>query len=213
MLHKETVTSDTLALIRRFQADEVFINFRLVGGTALALKIGHRISVYIDLFSSEAFMNESILHHLELNYGFQMQFMHKNTLKGIINNVFVDILTHPYRFIRPEEGIEGVKMASSEDIAAMKVNAITGNGTRVKDFIDLYFLLQQFTLAEILGFYMEKYDQKNDFHAFKSICYFDDTDFEPWPRMLLQNDLTPLKLRKSLEIHREEYLRHAKLSR
>jgi len=208
MLHTESVTSDTLALIRRFQADDVFDNFRLVGGTALALKIGHRISVDIDLFSAEAFDFAPILQHLELNYGFQMQYSHKNTLKGIIHNVFVDILSHQYPFIRPEENLQGVRIASLEDIAAMKVNAITGNGTRVKDFIDIYFLLQMFSLADILGFYKKKYDQKNDFHALKSLCYFEDTDFEPWPRLLLQQDLTPLKLRKSLEIQRDKYLKH-----
>jgi hypothetical protein len=211
MLHTEAVTSDTLALIRRIQADKAFAKFKLVGGTALALKIGHCISVDIDLFSSEALEHDSILHHLELHYGFQMQFTHKNTLKGIINGVFVDILTHPYRFIRPEINLDTVRIASVEDIAAMKVNAITGDGTRVKDFIDLHFLLKQFSLAEILGFYTEKYDQRNDFHALKSICYFEDIDFHAWPQMLIEDDLSPEKLTRSLENHRDEYLRNAKL--
>lgn len=210
MLHTEAVTPETLGLIRRLQADETFFQFRLVGGTALAMLMGHRISVDIDLFSPDAFEPEILLIHLEKNYGFQMQFSHKNTLKGIIEGVFVDILTHPYRFIRPELKLENVRMASPEDIAAMKVNAITGDGTRVKDFIDLYFLLNHFSLSEILGFYKEKYDQRNDFHALKSICFFEDTDFKAWPRILTEKNLTPVKLRHSLEFHRDNYLRSIK---
>jgi len=176
------------------------------------MQIGHRVSVDIDLFSPEAFEQDALIYHLEKSYGFQMQFTHRNTLKGIIDGVFVDILTHPYRFIRPELTMEDIRMASPEDIAAMKVNAITGDGSRVKDFIDLHFLLNQFTLAEILGFYKEKYDQRNDFHALKSICYFDDIDFNAWPRMILQKDLTPEKLKRSLENHCNGVLQSRKSS-
>ncbi len=211
MLHTEAVTPDTLGLIRILQADNAFADFRLVGGTALALQIGHRISVDIDLFSTDSFDQEALIQHLEKGFGFQMQYSHKNTLKGIINNVFVDILTHPYPFIRAEVSSEGVRMAAAEDIAAMKVNAIIGNGTRVKDFVDLHFLLEQFSLKEILSFYIEKYDQRNDFHALKSICYFEDVDFSTWPEMLIQDDLSPDKLKRSLEQHRHEYLRTSKM--
>ncbi len=130
-----------------------------------------------------------MLEHLEQYYGFQEQYSHTNTLKGIVNGVFVDLLRHDYKFVADLKQIEGVKMASKQDIVAMKVNAITGNGTRVKDFIDIYFLLKEFSFSELVGFYKTKYDTRNDFHAIKSLTYFDDIIVEEWPNMILEKEL------------------------
>ena len=84
MLHKETVSPTTLGLIESLQADEMLQGFLLVGGTALSLQIGHRISIDIDLFTQDEFNTRELLEYLEQTYAFQMQYMHKNTLKGII---------------------------------------------------------------------------------------------------------------------------------
>ncbi len=198
MLHQEAVEPGTLELIRELQADSELQGFTLVGGTALSLMIGHRRSVDIDLFSITGFDHNSKLEYLEKRYGFSLQYMQKNTLKGIINNVFVDLITHAYPAIRERVTIDGVTMMSKEDIAAMKVNVITGNGTRPKDFIDLYFLLKEFSLDSILGFYAEKYAQRNTFHALKSLTWFDEMNETAWPEMLLEKNLTPEKLKKEL---------------
>ena len=206
MLHKETLDAGTLALIKRLQADPVLDGFVLVGGTALALMIGHRISDDIDLFSQEPFDADSMLEHLEGSYGFSLQYRHQNTLKGIVGNVFVDLLTHSYPMIRKPKKEEGVTIMSKEDIAAMKVSAISGNGTRPKDFIDMYFLLKEYTVGEVMGFYAEKYNQRNTFHALKSITYFEDMDEAAWPKMLLEKTLTPNALKKALIKSTSEYL-------
>ena len=99
-------------------------------------------------------------------------------------------------------------MASKPDIAAMKVNAITGNGTRVKDFIDLYFLLKEMNFSEIIQFYKTKYQTNNDFHAIKSLGYFDDIIIAEWPKMILEKDLDIKKLKKSIIVKRELYLKN-----
>ena len=65
MLHEETVTGDTLALIRKLQADQLFNEFYLVGGTALSLRIGHRKSIDIDLFTRKSFDTSRYLEYLE----------------------------------------------------------------------------------------------------------------------------------------------------
>ncbi|MDD3527529.1 MAG: nucleotidyl transferase AbiEii/AbiGii toxin family protein, partial [Bacteroidales bacterium] len=135
MLHTETVDGATLELIRQLQADPVLEGFVLVGGTALSLQIGHRISIDIYFFTRNDFDAQQLLQHLEQKYQFQEQYRHINTLKGIVNGVFVDFITHNYHMIKPNEHIEKITMASRPDIAAMKVNAIAGNGTRVKDFV------------------------------------------------------------------------------
>ena len=207
MLHKETVNNNTLELIQRLQSDDVFKNFILVGGTALSLQIGHRISIDIDFFTKEEFDSHEMLQYLEQKYGFQEQYRHINTLKGIINGVFVDLIRHNYENVKEPLEIEGIKMACKQDIAAMKVNAITGNGTRVKDFIDIYFLLKEFSFADVISFYKSKYNSRNDFHAIKSLTYFDEIVTEPWPRMIREKNLNPEGLKDEITQHRNRFLK------
>jgi hypothetical protein len=198
MLHTETVDGSTLALIKQLQSDPLLEDFLLVGGTALSLQIGHRISIDIDFFTRNEFDVQELLEHLEQKHRFQEQYRQEATLKGIINGVFVDFIRHNYGKVNPDEQIEGIKMASKADIAAMKVNAIAGNGTRVKDFIDIYFLLKEFSFSQIIDFYKLKYNSRNDFHAIKSLTYFDDIKEAEWPRMVREKELTLKKLEKTL---------------
>ena len=199
----KTVSAATLELIRDLQSDIPLKDFVLVGGTALSLQLGHRISVDIDFFTRNQFHNQELLEFLEKKYGFQMQYMHSNTLKGIINGVFVDFLTHDYSMVAEPLIKDGIILASLEDIAAMKVNAITGNGTRVKDFIDIYFLLKRYSFSQIIEFYKIKYTTRNDFHAIKSLTWFEDVIIEEWPNMLLEKGLTFSKLKREI-IHRRD---------
>jgi hypothetical protein len=111
--------------------DELLKNFFLVGGTALALQIGHRISIDLDLFTQTSFDENEILSNLEERYQFQMDFQARNTLKGSIRGIKVDLITHNYPLVKPLIKMENVSMAAPEDIAAMKLNVITGNGTRI----------------------------------------------------------------------------------
>lgn len=206
MLHTETVSGTTLELIKQLQSDPVLKNFILVGGTALSLQLGHRISIDIDFFTTQEFDVKQMLEHIEQNYGFQEQYSYTNTLKGIINGVFVDFLRHNYKNITEPLNIKGIKMASLQDIAAMKVNAITGNGTRVKDFIDIYFLLKEFSFSDIIGFYKTKYNFRNDFHAIKSLTYFDDIIVEAWPEMILEKMLKPEDIKNEIITQRDNFL-------
>lgn len=206
MLHEEAVEPATLGLIRKLQQDNMLNGFVLVGGTALALRIGHRLSVDIDLFSQSQFDVPNMLQYLEKEYSFSLQYSHKNTLKGIIGQVFVDLITHPYPYIQEPEADDDITMLSKEDIAAMKINAITGDGTRAKDFIDVYFLLKEFNLSDILGFYSQKYKQRTVFHAVKSLVYFDDIDLNAWPNMILEKGLKPDALKKELTAKCNAYL-------
>jgi len=207
MLHKETVEPATLDLIQKLQSDPNLDGYILVGGTALSLMIGHRVSIDIDLFTQEDFDAQAMLQHLERHYDFSLQYSHQNTLKGFINNVFVDLISHPYPWIRKPVSENNLAISSKEDIAAMKINAISGNGTRAKDFVDLYFLLKEFSMEDLLGFYAEKYSQRNTFHALKSIIYFDDMDVTAWPNMIREKELSVEKLKKELISRSEEYLK------
>lgn len=207
MLYKETVTSSTLDLIKQLQNDPVFDGFYLVGGTSLSLQIGHRKSIDIDLFSQSSFDTQILLEHLEKNYHFMMQYMHTNTLKGIINGVFIDILTHNYKHVVQPIEPEGIRMLDKPDIAAMKVNAISGNGTRAKDFIDIYFLLKEYSFEQIISFYSNKYGSRNEFHAVKSLTYFSDLNTKDWPVLVKEPGLSPAKMKKEIVRQRNIFLK------
>lgn len=184
MLRKETVNTATLELLKKLMDDEILKDFFLVGGTALSLQIGHRISIDIDLFSTTSFDEDKILTHLEPNYNFQLDYQAKNTLKGEINGVKIDLITHNYPLINPLINVEDVRMASALDIAAMKLNAISGNGTRLKDFIDIAYLSSSLSLIQMVDGYEHKYKTRNPTIVIKSLDYHHDINFEEPIEML-----------------------------
>jgi hypothetical protein len=161
----------------RLMGDERFNDFHLAGGTALSLQTGHRKSIDLDLFSLENFDFEDINQYLKANYGFADSFSEKNTLKGFIEGVKIDFLTHAYPLVAPVVVESNVRLYALKDIAAMKLNAIVGNGTRLKDFVDIAWLSTVMPLSEMLDAYETKY-QANYFSALKSLLYFDDIDFK-----------------------------------
>lgn len=176
MLHYETVLPATLELLKRLMADSNIPAFRLVGGTALTLQMGHRLSVDIDLFSDESFDEVALREYLVQNYGFKTEFISKETLKGEINGVQVDCIAHKYHWIRPCIEEDAIRLAGIEDLCAMKLNAVSNSGKRVKDFIDIAYLSTRFSLQQMLGFFEEKYGESS-LLALKAITFFDDINF------------------------------------
>jgi hypothetical protein len=152
-------------------------NFFLAGGTELALQIGHRISIDLDFFTVNDFDEDGMLEELERNYGFLVDYQQKNTLKGRIENVKVDFIAHQYPLLSPLIDDEGVRMCSLKDIAAMKLNAIVGNGTRIKDYIDVAYLSSSMSASEAFDSYSGKYANRNPLMAIKSLIYHQDIDF------------------------------------
>jgi len=177
MLHKDTVKPGTLDLITRLMQDQHFNSFYLVGGTALALKLGHRESIDIDLFNSSVFDAEKLAVHLQKEYGAHIKRQKSNYISGNIRQIDFDLIAHQYPSVKPLETIQGIRMMSIEDIAAMKINAIVNNGTRIKDFIDIHYLLQEFSCENIVDFYCSKYPNVDAGMARSSLLYHQDIDF------------------------------------
>lgn len=175
MLHKETIDASTLELLKRLMSDERLDGFVLVGGTALSLQMGHRISVDLDLFVNNDFEAEALREYLERNYHLETDYLAFATVKGEIGGVQVDCIAHSYPWIRPFIEEDGIRLASMEDICAMILNAIAGNGTRIKDFVDVAYLSSLFSLRQMLSFYEEKY-HANPLMPLKGIVYFDDVN-------------------------------------
>ena len=198
MLCLETIASETLALLVRIQSLPEFAQVRLVGGTGLALQLGHRISVDLDLFGS--WPQDADLHQALRSAGETRKSSGSASgrlLFFYVDGVKVDCVTYDeYPWLEPAIEENGVRLAGVRDIAAMKINAITNRGTR-KDFVDLAFLLERFSLNEIFGFYMKKYPEANPALALRSLSYFVDAEMEPLPRMLKPFDWKEAKSRIS----------------
>ena len=161
-----------------------FDDFLLVGGTSLALQIGHRNSIDIDLFGNYE-INEELFTKTLNEFGtFEVYKRSKNILITSINGVKTDFVNYQYPLLKEYLIIDNIRMASKEDIAAMKLNAISGRGSK-KDFIDLFFLLNEFTLNEMIDFYLQKYFDGSKFMVVKSLSYFADADLDQTPTTYL----------------------------
>lgn len=182
MLQTRTVSRELLAILERLMQETAFKPFFLVGGTALALQIGHRESIDIDFFGDIEIDVDETQSILEQLGEFVQIKKSKNIFITQINGIKVDFVNYKYPLIDAPI-IEGVvRMASKKDIAAMKLNAILGRGSK-KDFIDLYYLLSYFTINEMIGFYKEKYHDGIVFQMIKSLSYFGDADLQETPKM------------------------------
>jgi predicted nucleotidyltransferase component of viral defense system len=201
MLHYSTIDSKTLELLKELQRISFFKQMRLVGGTALALQIGHRVSIDIDLFGNLTADEYEVSERLNAFKSNNVVKKTENISINIIEGVKVDIVNYPYPWIDEPFLKDGIVMASQKDIAAMKLAAITGRGTK-KDFIDVFFLMQKYSMGEMLSFYEEKYSDGNLFLVFKSILYFDDADNEQTPKMLKEVEWKKIKTSITNEVNK-----------
>lgn len=167
MLSFQTIEPDTLELLKALMAEPSFNGMRLVGGTSLALQYGHRQSVDIDMFGifspDASAMSERLK---KLGQTFVVKESERIKIYTI-NGIKVDFVDYGnYPWIDDVIIENGLRLASPKDIAAMKINAIEGRGTK-KDFIDVYFLLQHYSLNQLLDFYAKKYPEHSIFRALR----------------------------------------------
>ena len=186
MLQTQTIDPATLELIKSLQSRDYLKGFNLVGGTALALYLGHRRSIDIDLFSNFDFDVATTIELIQQDFSLQIYQTARNTIKGSIENINVDIIAHKYPLLNKPTEIDGIRLLSEPDIIAMKLNAISVSGQRSKDFIDIFFAMEndRYFIADMLKFYQTKYNQSGEMHVLKSLIYFDDVDLSDWPVLL-----------------------------
>ncbi len=183
MLHYETLHPASLELLKTLMSQDELHDMRLVGGTSLALQYGHRQSVDLVFFGKPQASQDEIIQMAE-RLGDLMILNHtKSILQMVINGVKVDVVDYScYEWIDEPRVEDGIVLASTKDIAALKINAIEGRGTK-KDFIDVYELLKHYSLSDILGFYSQKYPNYSIFRALLSLTYFEDAETQTMPIM------------------------------
>jgi hypothetical protein len=166
-------------------------DFYLAGGTALALQLGHRLSVDLDLFSPTFANPEELAAGLVVaSPQITVTATAPRTVELVIEGVPATVFGYPYPLLEPtveaEPGL--LPLASPDDIAAMKLAAIASRGSR-KDFVDLWVITQCCrTLGECLELYSRKFSTRDIGHLLRSLVYFDDADREPPLRMLMPID-------------------------
>jgi len=184
MLHIETVEPRTFSLLKKLMVLQSLKPFSLVGGTALSLRYGHRSSVDLDLFLHEKFDFKSIENELKIVFGsdFNYESGHRNI--GIfcyIQKIKVDIVYFPHPPIGKIEEVDNIRMYSSADISAMKIQAILGRAKK-KDFWDLYELLQHYDLQQLIDWHKQKYpSQMLAISIPNAITYFAEADESETP--------------------------------
>lgn len=150
--------------------------FYLAGGTALALQVGHRTSLDFDFYTERAFDSHKIREEFDRRFKkVQEIYVAEDTLSLEVNNIGISLFKYSYPLIRPLRKVESVYIASLEDIAAMKIIAISQRGIK-RDFIDIYFLMEEFGLKRIMEFTKEKYPMFNIYVGLQGLVYFKDAD-------------------------------------
>lgn len=204
MLQSATVTPATLAILKQLMQIPALQQFNLVGGTALALQIGHRISIDLDLFTPTDFDNTQLIEILQPLGNLEILADKPPFLQVRLDDLKIDFLKFPYPFVQEYIEIEGVRLVPIESIAVMKLLAIARRGVK-KDFFDLYFLLERYSMIELVQLFEKKIPQVDLFHIFKSLLYFEDAELEADPKMRLK--VSWKKVKKVITQKVQVYLR------
>jgi len=169
-------------------------SFYLAGGTALALQIGHRTSIDFDFYSQKNFSSSQLAQHIKKTFpDAKILFTEEDTLKTEVGNTELSFFYYSYKMLESFNKFQGLRLASLADIGAMKLAAIVQRGTK-RDFIDVYFLLNIYTLPELIDFTIKKYPGYQPMLILRSLIYFEDAEgkdtrplqiFDPnfsWPK-------------------------------
>ena len=185
MLQTATLPEHSLELLKRLSPVLEKGGFYLAGGTALALRLGHRISVDLDFFSSASFDPDQLLLKLQALGKAPIHVFQKTegSLCIQMQQTKVEIFHYPYPQLKPVESIEGVTLASLIDNGVMKFSALVNRGTK-KDFSDMAALLKIHQLPDWISYYQEKFPHSDTFMLTKSLVWFDDAEHDPDPKML-----------------------------
>jgi len=178
-MRPEILRPELWQVLQRLMAWKHLDEFILVGGTSLALRSGYRESVDIDLFCHPSFDQERIRDLLlDAFPGISLTSVSAAGLFASYQGVKIDLVKHRQPWLASHDAAQGIRLVSLEDLAAMKVNAVMGRGSK-KDFSDLLYLHDNgLSLATAVGHFTRKYSKDLLFSAIRSLNYFGDSEGE-----------------------------------
>ncbi len=168
----------------------------LAGGTALALQLGHRISIDFDFFTPSEFDQEKLSASLSEIGKFAKKNIAKNTLMGKFNGVDFSIFTYKPSLLFPTTNYQEISLADPREIGAMKISAVLTRGVK-KDFVDLYFLAKNaVSIDDCLDYFDQKYHQLDNqiYGIIRALSYFVEVDTSAMPQMLKKADWKDIKV-------------------
>lgn len=201
----QTLHSKAKSVLKKLNQIKDIEELYLAGGTALALQLGHRVSVDLDFFSQDILNTQALkatLSQAGLKYTISNE--SPGTLDLIMENVKTSFLEYRYPVLHEFSNYENIKIASVLDIACMKITAISSRGSK-KDFYDLWIILQHCSLIEIIEALKQKYEGVNYSmsHIFKSLLYFDDAELDPEPVLLVDTNWEKVKRDITKKVEKE----------
>ena len=197
--HWEALTPETRQAFRQVAVLPFIGQFYLAGGTGLALHLGHRFSVDLDLFSANADAvgpdTRASLRETFDDPALAIAHDKDGTFVATWRGVGVSFFRLPqYPLVQEAVLLEGLPLATVEEIGAMKLAAITDRGTR-KDLVDLYYILRQVPIERLFEVAAAKYPRARTLAitATRALAYFVDAEALPMPRMLDQTPWPAMK--------------------
>jgi hypothetical protein len=183
--HREVINPHVERMLHDLRLLGTFDRSYLAGGTALALHLGHRRSQDLDFFTRDPLEPEALIRRMKTLAGFALASQAPDTLHVTVQTIKVSFLAYPYPVLFPFLTFLGLNVADPRDIACMKLSAIASRGTK-RDFVDLHATSKQYSLAQLLEWFKQKYADVNHSltHLLKSLTWFEDADKEPMPDML-----------------------------
>jgi len=183
--HEEAIDSGAKRALEDLRAVPDLATFYLAGGTGLALKFGHRISVDLDFFRGAVFSEDAFIQRLQHLAEFALVSKSPATIHAVVRTVKISFMSYDYPVLFPLQEFRGTHVADPRDIACMKIAAIASRGAK-RDFVDLYFACREFGLGGLLGWFTRKFSKTNysTVHVLKSLCFFDEAERDPMPHML-----------------------------
>lgn len=180
MLHKKAIPPSTLELLKKISAFYELESFGL-GGTNLALRMGHRLSVDLDFFTNLPYETSHLFQLITKKFASAELLFEKNqTILFNINDTKVDFVLYPFAWLLPFDVVDGIRLLSVADIISMKLQAVSNRNAK-KDYWDIAFLLKQYSLQEMLKIFKTKFPQIDVGFIIHSLTDFDkaDTELDP----------------------------------
>lgn len=207
-LYKECLPQKGWKIV--YSLKEVLKKYRmtLAGGTALALHLGHRISIDLDFFTDVTFNVESVITEIrETGYPFQIISEGEEYLIANVDGIKVSFFKYDYLFMEEPFIYKRVRIAEILDIASMKVIAISQGGTK-RDFIDLFFVLQDLPFHKVAVHMVRRFGKEriNPIHSGKSLVYFSDADSNPDPDYIKGKELRWDTVKKFFRNHIKQFV-------
>ncbi len=185
MLQQNAVEPATLELLKRICSLHAFENFALGGGTNLALRLGHRLSVDLDFFINLPYQNSIIFQAITTEFPTaELLFEQNQTMMFTIDNVKVDFVLYPFKWLQSFESIDDARLIAVEDIIPMKLQALSNRFSK-KDFWDIAFLLNNFSLPEMMKIFKTKFPQIDIGYIIHSLTNFEEAEAEQDPVALI----------------------------